>query len=52
MHDDTQTAAANIARQLLTMFKAKIIRRMTENKDHIAQNIRPYWMFRDDMTVI
>ena len=33
----------------LKQLKEHIIRGMQDNKDHIEQNLRLYWTFRDDM---
>ena len=36
----------------LKQLKEQIIRRWSEDKDHITPNLRPYWMLWDNMAVI
>ena len=36
----------------LQQLKEQFIKGWPGNKDHIAQNLRPYWTFQDNMAVI
>ena len=49
MHELQQVTCQD---QHMQCLKEYIIKGWTEHKDQIQQDIRPYWIFKDDMAVI
>ena len=52
MHDNTWAEQEISQNNHLPQQKEQLITGWPESKDHIAQKLRPYWIFLDDMAVV